>query len=302
MKFADEKNKKYPIDTEKHIRAAWNYINKAKNAAKYDAEDLKSIKGKIIAAWKEKIDKEGPPSAEKSVGAASSRPGGETPPLQKGLYTVSYFAQMIESLTDVANSIDWEAAQEMDDSPLPGQFKEWLVSGCELLKAMAAEEVDELLADLSKTVGRESEAHPAILAKAGARHSATDQERVQQIHDHAAALGADCPGAEKAARGRFKTCPYGGSGQDPPGQGRGTGQGHRRKGGPGRRSGKAQSRAGPGQGRPQSGPQGGGYPEQDHRDRRAPERPGGDRHGPAETLFNQVKAGARGQGLGFSNP
>ncbi len=207
VKFADEKNKKYPIDTEKHIRAAWNYINKAKNAAKYDAEDLKSIKGKIIAAWKEKIDKEGPPSAEKSVGAASSRPGGETPPLQKGLYTVSYFAQMIESLTDVANSIDWEAAQEMDDSPLPGQFKEWLVSGCELLKAMAAEEVDELLADLSKTVGRESEAHPAILAKAGARHSAADQERVQQIHDHAAALGADCPGAEKTVGAGLKPAP-----------------------------------------------------------------------------------------------
>jgi hypothetical protein len=213
VKFADEKNKKYPIDTEKHIRAAWNYINKAKNAAKYDAEDLKTIKRKIIAAWKEKIDKEGPPSAEKSVGAASSRPGapgGETPPLHKGLYTVSYFAQMIESLTDLANSVDWKAAQEMDDSPLPGQFKEWLASGCEILKAMAAEEVDELLADLSKTaIGAGSPgpgAGTAPLQKAGARHSAADQERVQQIHDHAAALGADCP-AEKAVGAGLKPAP-----------------------------------------------------------------------------------------------
>src|SRR5215475_15141116 len=62
--FADEKNKKYPIDTEDHIRAAWNYINKSANAAKYSADDVKSIKRKIIAAWKRKIDKEGPPSAE----------------------------------------------------------------------------------------------------------------------------------------------------------------------------------------------------------------------------------------------
>ncbi|MGA2683391.1 MAG: hypothetical protein ABSF44_16530 [Candidatus Bathyarchaeia archaeon] len=38
---------------------------------KYDAEDLKSIKGKIVAAWKEKIDKDGPPSAEKTVGRES---------------------------------------------------------------------------------------------------------------------------------------------------------------------------------------------------------------------------------------
>ena len=115
--------------------------------------------------------------------------------MQKGLYTVSYFAQMIESLTDVANSIDWEAAQEMDDSPLPGQFKEWLASGCEILKAMAAEEVDELLADLSKTVGAGFK--PALpLAKAGARHSAADLEHIQAVHDHAVSLGADCA-AEK---------------------------------------------------------------------------------------------------------
>jgi len=197
VKFADEKNKKYPIDTEKHIRAAWNYINKAKNAAKYDAEDLKTIEGKIIAAWKEKIDKEGPPSAEK----VQTENG-----LQKGLYTVSYFAQMIESLTDLANSVDWKAAQEMDDSPLPGQFKEWLASGCEILRAMAAEEVDELLADLSKSVGRESEAHPAILAKAGARHSKADQEHIQAVHDHSVSLGADCP-AEKAVGAGLKPAP-----------------------------------------------------------------------------------------------
>ena len=63
--FADEKNKKYPIDSEDHIRAAWNYINKKKNADKYSSGDLETIKGKIIAAWKKEIDKDGPPSAEK---------------------------------------------------------------------------------------------------------------------------------------------------------------------------------------------------------------------------------------------
>jgi phage I-like protein len=65
--FADEKNKKYPIDTEDHIRTAWNYINKAKNRAKYSAQDAKKIENKIIAAWKKKIDKDGPPSAAEGM-------------------------------------------------------------------------------------------------------------------------------------------------------------------------------------------------------------------------------------------
>lgn len=63
VKFADEKNKKYPIDTEEHIRAAWNYINKSANASKYGSGDVATIKSKIVAAWKSKIDKDGPPSA-----------------------------------------------------------------------------------------------------------------------------------------------------------------------------------------------------------------------------------------------
>lgn len=63
VRFADEKNKKYPIDTDKHIRAAWHYINMPKNAAKYSSSDVASIKKKIVAAWKSKINPEGPPSA-----------------------------------------------------------------------------------------------------------------------------------------------------------------------------------------------------------------------------------------------
>ncbi len=48
--FADPVNKKYPIDTPEHIRAAWNYIHHADNAAKYDADDLDTIKARIKKA------------------------------------------------------------------------------------------------------------------------------------------------------------------------------------------------------------------------------------------------------------
>ncbi len=110
VKFADEKNKKYPIDTAEHIRAAWNYINKPDNSGKYSAEDVKTIKDRIIAAWKDKIDKAGPP-----------------------------------------------AAQKVDSGDL---------------------------------------------VKAGARHSATDNALIQEMHDKSVALGAMCPGgsAEKMAK------------------------------------------------------------------------------------------------------
>lgn len=56
VKYADpgyrDNKKRYPIDTEKHIRAAWAYINVPKNAAEYTDEQLEQIKGRIKAAAK----------------------------------------------------------------------------------------------------------------------------------------------------------------------------------------------------------------------------------------------------------
>ncbi|MGH2560028.1 MAG: DUF6582 domain-containing protein [Thermomicrobiales bacterium] len=45
--FADPVNKKYPIDTEEHVRAAWSYINHKDNAAKYDKDEVGVIKDRI---------------------------------------------------------------------------------------------------------------------------------------------------------------------------------------------------------------------------------------------------------------
>ncbi len=52
VKFADPVNNKYPIDTPEHVRAAWSYINHKDNAAKYDADEVEKIKGRIRAAAK----------------------------------------------------------------------------------------------------------------------------------------------------------------------------------------------------------------------------------------------------------
>lgn len=48
--YQTDGKKRYPLDSEEHCRAAWSYINQAKNASKYTAEQLAKIKAKIRAA------------------------------------------------------------------------------------------------------------------------------------------------------------------------------------------------------------------------------------------------------------
>lgn len=50
--FADEKNKKYPLDTKEHVEAAAHYWGMPKNREKYSAADQKTITAKIEAAKK----------------------------------------------------------------------------------------------------------------------------------------------------------------------------------------------------------------------------------------------------------
>lgn len=57
VNYADETNKKYPLDTEAHIRAANSYFGMPKNRRKYSAEEIKKIQGKINAAWNRVIGK-----------------------------------------------------------------------------------------------------------------------------------------------------------------------------------------------------------------------------------------------------
>src|SRR4051794_23047778 len=54
VEYADTTNKKYPIDTAEHVRAAWSYINHKDNAAKYDADEVRQIKDRIKRAARDK--------------------------------------------------------------------------------------------------------------------------------------------------------------------------------------------------------------------------------------------------------
>lgn len=52
VEFADPVNKKYPVDTAEHVRAAWSYIHHKDNAAKYDTDEVEQIKSRIKRAAK----------------------------------------------------------------------------------------------------------------------------------------------------------------------------------------------------------------------------------------------------------
>lgn len=52
VEFADPVNHKYPIDSADHVRAAWSYINHEDNAAKYDKDEVRTIKNRIKQAAK----------------------------------------------------------------------------------------------------------------------------------------------------------------------------------------------------------------------------------------------------------
>lgn len=50
--YQADKKKRYPLDNHDHVVAAWDYINVARNAGKYSAEQVASIKGRIKSAAK----------------------------------------------------------------------------------------------------------------------------------------------------------------------------------------------------------------------------------------------------------
>lgn len=48
--FADPVNNTYPIDSPGHVRAAWSSINHEHNAAKHDADEVRTIEDRIKRA------------------------------------------------------------------------------------------------------------------------------------------------------------------------------------------------------------------------------------------------------------
>jgi hypothetical protein len=144
--YQSDGKRRYPIENERHIRAAWSYINEPKNATPYTGDQLKRIKDKIVAAWKEKIDRAGPPSAEDDAKAACAA-------LTKALWDVGRVAQIVVQLDWLHDALEIEASMEGDASPQPARLQAIIGELCGFLSALVTEETSELLENLQSAGG-----------------------------------------------------------------------------------------------------------------------------------------------------
>lgn len=163
----DDKKPRYPLKedgklSEERIRAAWNYINKEKNQEPYSAAQVTEIKDKIIAAWKEAIDPDGPPAAKddnkekamsettrksvrdflQSIGKADAKTS-----VKKGLMAACSAIGLLERLDELCEMMEIEAGREQDASAVPGRFKQIVEMFAELVEEVVEEEIEEMLND-----------------------------------------------------------------------------------------------------------------------------------------------------------
>ena len=188
VEFADEKNKKYPLDTKAHVRAAASYFGMPKNREKYSAEDQKKIDAKIEAAKKKfKIGEHRDKSGSKLARGFA----------EKNLMDVGDFARILVNLGWMYNSVKAEAEFEKDESDLPERLADVIDELCEIFTDMAEEEAAELVAAIIPVAEQEKqttteggkvmdiEALKTMLGeanKSGARHSKETKDALEGIH------------------------------------------------------------------------------------------------------------------------
>lgn len=107
--------------------------------------------------------------------------------LQKGMYGLRSFAELLQQVAYLTQDAEWEAQVENDASPLPAQLRTWLTAGVHIFSAMTAEETAELLASVKPSaesmVADVTQAEPTgDLAKAGATYSAKTKAALADIH------------------------------------------------------------------------------------------------------------------------
>ena len=121
--------------------------------------------------------------------------GGEQ--IQKGLYELRDFADVLRNIGYLVSSTGWEAQTEGDNSPIPAALLAWLKTGAGIFQAMAAEETAELLANLQAAVPTPqavdvitASAEGGDLTKAGARFSKATKSALKAAHDACKAADA----------------------------------------------------------------------------------------------------------------
>lgn len=132
------------------------------------------------------VDRPANPEAVFSMGKVDDAEESTLGTLRKGMWGVSRFSDLLQSLAYIATDAQFEAEYEGDSSPLPAELGAWVERGLELLQAMTAEEAAELAAILPKApavavVMAEKGEGADDLAKAGAKYSKATREAVKTL-------------------------------------------------------------------------------------------------------------------------
>lgn len=189
------------LDTGGLITVPRTELETLRRAAKMPAV-AKSTQGPALAATDRTL-------AAKHRRALARAP--KVPQFKRGLYDLSQLCYLVASLGYCHDSAEYEADLEQDNSPVPGMLGEALVTLGEALKAMAVEEVDELLeahgseGDEDEDAAVEARALPAeqrafiaagktprarawragiAVARAGKALSASNQEKLEDAQGH----------------------------------------------------------------------------------------------------------------------
>jgi hypothetical protein len=127
-------------------------------------------------------------AAPEAQPAAAAPAAPAEPEVKKSMWDVSDFASVLQSISWLTQSAEWEAQYEGDSSPIPAQLRAWIADGVKIFTGMAAEEASELVASLKEQAGEVEVEVMALsaknggLAKAGAKFSTTTKEAIGKIH------------------------------------------------------------------------------------------------------------------------
>lgn len=190
--------KRYPVDTEAHARAAWSYIHQAKNAQKYSADQLTSIRTKISAALKrfnveaeQKVETPvGKADAKKATTSRNSKPDAASEGGTQRMDTITqetHDALLEKALRDAASK--WDADKASLESQVAALTEAASAKDAEL--ASLKSENERLNADLDtaqvslKTVKDEADALKADIAQKEleAQKAEIASERAAQVRN-----------------------------------------------------------------------------------------------------------------------
>lgn len=175
----------FPIKTKEDLANAVKAYGRSKNPQAAKAH----IKTRAKALGAEDML---PDAWDKCASAEFEKVAGDV--LAKDLWSVGRLAEILSSLWYQQECCKAESEREGDNSPVCSRLEMVCKELGEILCEMAEEETQEMADGTEKAALDE-------LKKVGARHSAMDKQRLNGIHDHSVAMGANCPGTEKISSG-----------------------------------------------------------------------------------------------------